>query len=197
MRLLKKFSDKDLIHSLKKGNIKAFDELYFRYVPLLLKFSQNYILDKVESEEAVQEIFIKIWERRMFLDGEQNFKSYIFQSVKHCLLNRIRDKKRMYKMEEMDCKYEREEAQALDKIYYKELEETTNEWIERLPVVQKQVFTLSRKDGLSHKEIAAKLNLSIRTVEHHIYLASKFMKGNMLKFKNALLTISLQIFLWV
>lgn len=195
MRPLIKYSDKELIPLLKKGEIKAFDELYFRHVPQLLKFSRTFISDSTEAEEAVQEIFIKIWERRMNLDEDQNFKSYVFQSVKNFLLNRIRDRKKLYQIEEINPGYELAETHPLDGLCYRELEETVFELVEKLPEVQKQVFTLSRMDGLNHKEIAEKLNLSIRTVEHHVYLASKNLKGHMVKLKKVYLAITFLIFL--
>jgi len=179
MRLLIKYADKDLILLLKQGESKAFDELYYRYVPQLLKFSRIYILDKTESEEAVQEVLIKIWEGRMTLDGERNFKSYLFQSVKNYLFNRIRDKKKIYQLEGIKKEFEQQDSNALDSLCYQEFEKTAFGLIDLLPEVQKKVFTLSRMDGLSHKDISEKLNVSIRTVEHHVYLATKSLKAEM------------------
>lgn len=161
--------------------MKAFDELYHRFVPRLLAFSKKYILDEQEAEEAVQEIFIKIWEKRKSMDENRNFKSYLFQSVKNHLFNLIRDRKKNCQLEDIpEGEFPYEEV-ILQDISYRELENTTYGLIASLPKVQQEVFTLSRLEGLSNHEIALKLNLSKRTVEHHLYLSMKFLRGKLVR----------------
>lgn len=180
MRLLKKNPEKELVLLLRQGDIKAFDELYYRYVPRLMAFAQTYILDKQEAEEAVQEIFIKIWEKRKSLDASKNFKSYLFQSIKNHLLNLIRDKKKSCQLADIPDELFPREDNVLENLSYKELEATAFGLIENLPKMQQEVFTLSRMEGLTNAEIAAKMHISKRTVEHHIYLSVKFLKGELM-----------------
>ena len=159
--------------------MKAFDELYYRYLPKLLGFAYKYLCDEQEAEETVQEIFIKIWEKRRHLDENRNFKSYLFQSVKNHLLNKLRNQKKNCTIEEIPEKYCVSTENVFEKITFKELEDATIELINNLPKTQQKVFVLNKIDGLSHDEIAVKLSLSKRTVEHHIYLATKFLKGEL------------------
>lgn len=179
LRPLIDHSEIDLVCLLRQGDIKAFDELYYRYLPKLLGFAYKYLLDEQEAEETVQEIFIRIWEKRSNLDENRNFKSYLFQSVKNHLLNKLRNQKKNCTIEEIPEKYCISTENIFEKITYKELENTTIELIKSLPKTQQKVFVLSKIDGLSHDEIASRLSLSKRTVEHHIYLATKYLKGEL------------------
>ncbi|WP_246255470.1 RNA polymerase sigma factor [Cyclobacterium plantarum] len=179
MRLLINKSEKELVCSLRQGDMKAFDELYYRYLPKLLGFAYKYLSDDMEAEETVQVIFIKIWEKRKSLNENQNFKSYLFQSVKNQLLNKLRNQKKNCTIEEMPESYFVSSENVFEKLTYKELENTATALINNLPKTQQKVFILSKIEGLTHDEIAAQLCLSKRTVEHHIYLATKFLKGEL------------------
>ncbi|WP_235941032.1 RNA polymerase sigma factor [Cyclobacterium roseum] len=180
MRPLINQSEKELVRSLRQGDMKAFDELYYRYLPKLLGFAYNYLSDELEAEETVQVIFIKIWEVRNTLDENRNFKSYLFQSVKNQLLNKLRDQKKNCTIEDIPEKFCVSTENIFEKITYKELEDTAAELIKHLPKAQQKVFVLNKIDGLSPDEIATRLCLSKRTVEHHIYLATKFLKGELI-----------------
>lgn len=183
LKLLKNYTEHDLVLKLKEGDIKAFEELYSRYANRLLAFTHIYIKDKYESEEVVQEVFIKIWEKRHLLDETQSFKSYLFRSVKNYILNIFRKKIRETGLEEISesntyCSNFTEES-----INLSDLELATQNTIRGLPSVQRNIFTLSRFEQLNNEEISQKLNISKRTVEHHIYLALKTLKKALVPIK--------------
>ncbi|AWW32990.1 RNA polymerase sigma-70 factor [Echinicola strongylocentroti] len=167
--------------ALRQGDLTAFNELYFRYVNHLLSFAQSYLKDFTEAEEIVQETFIKIWENRKQLDSSKNFKSYLFISVRNSILNRIRNRHRNLRLDEVPEEAVLTESKAIYNLVYQELENTAMGLIEDLPEVQQRVFKLSRLEGMSNDQIATKLNLSKRTIEHHIYLATKYLKKQLVK----------------
>lgn len=179
MRPLKHHREKELVLLLRQGDKTAFDELYFRYVPRLMAFANKYLHNNEEAEEAVQEIFIRVWEKRKSLDEEKNFKSYLFQSIKNYFLNLIRDRKSTIQLSEIPEEMHSSSEDILDTISYEELERSALALIASLPKVQREVFTLSRMEGLSNPEIALRLNLSKRTVEHHLYLSVKYLKSKL------------------
>ncbi|GAB3659060.1 RNA polymerase sigma-70 factor [Echinicola sediminis] len=181
MRLLRNHTDPELVALLRQGDLNAFDELYRRYVPRVLGFARTFILDTDEAEEAVQEVFIKVWERRSQLKSELNFKSYLFTAVKNQLYNRLRTATKFVPVEDLSVDPMSGEMEINDRLTYQELERTAQTLLEELPQVQRKVFKLNKLEGLSHKEIAAQLNISVRTVEHHVYLASKHLKVNLLQ----------------
>ncbi|WP_234364045.1 RNA polymerase sigma-70 factor [Lunatibacter salilacus] len=180
MSTLSPNSDQDLLISLRQGDIKAFDELYHRYAKKLMAFALKFFTNKEIAEEAVQEIFIRIWERRRELDENKSFKSYLFQAVKFYMFNYIRDRKKCCCYEEVSEAAFLRENSVEEQIHYEELEATAKLFIEKLPMVQQQVFRLNKFDGLTPQEIAERMNLSKRTIEHHIYLATKTVKSELM-----------------
>ncbi|HSI75995.1 MAG TPA: RNA polymerase sigma-70 factor [Lunatimonas sp.] len=180
MSTLSPNSDQNLLISLRQGDIKAFDELYYRYAKKLMAFALTFFADQTIAEEAVQEIFTRIWERRRELDESKSFKSYLFQAVKFYMFNYIRDRKKCCCFEEVSEAIFRTENPVEAQIYYEELEATAKLVIEKLPQVQQQVFRLNKLDGLTPQEIAERMNLSKRTIEHHIYLATKMVKSELM-----------------
>lgn len=71
-------SDKDLIRKLKKGNIEAFNQIFYTYSSKLYHFAYGYLKSKEDAEEMVQEIFTKIWDKRGDIKEEYQFRSYLF-----------------------------------------------------------------------------------------------------------------------
>jgi RNA polymerase sigma-70 factor, ECF subfamily len=181
--LLKNYLEQDLVIKLRDGDIKAFEELYFRYVNRLLAFTQVYIKDKHQSEEIVQEVFIKIWEKRNLLDESQSFKGYLFKSVKNHILNKFRNKIRETGLEEIQESPAFSRNFTEERINFFDMEHLAQETINCLPAVQRNIFKLSRIEHLNNEDISQKLNISKRTVEHHIYLALKALKKALIPLK--------------
>jgi RNA polymerase sigma-70 factor (ECF subfamily) len=89
---LSKHSDQELLIKLRKGDIPAFDELYFRYAKKLMAFALTFFPNRELAQDGVQDIFVRIWEKRAELDDSKSFKTYLFQSVKFFMYNYARDK---------------------------------------------------------------------------------------------------------
>lgn len=193
MSALTQKNDQSLLISLRQGDIKAFDELYYRYAKKLMAFALTFFADQTIAEEAVQEVFIRIWEKRRELDESKSFKSYLFQAVKFYMFNYLRDRKASCPYEEVSEAIFHQENLVEEKLHYEELEAAAQLLIGRLPQLQQQVFRLNKLEGLSPQEIADRMNLSKRTIEHHIYLATKKVKSKLLQH----ISISAMIFVGV
>ena len=179
LRKLKSYSDQELVIRLKQDDVSAFDELYFRYIPRLEAFLKVYAKDKVQTDEVLQEIFIRIWEKRHMLNETLSFKAFLFQVSKNHVLNIFRKKVRELSLECAPEVNTYGTNTIEDQIDYFELHEKTLAIIDSLPATQKQIFKLSRLDGLRNDEISARLNIAKRTVEHHIYLALRTIKDKL------------------
>lgn len=172
-------TDQELVAFLQAEDFNAFDELYKRYAPKLLGFAGTFFIEKVEAEDVVQEVFLKVWERRTKLKKELSFSSFLFTSVKNRVYNKLRDQKKNISLDEfaVDSLVD-ESTLGLENIY--ELKrKLAFELLEKLPANQRNIFTLSKMEGYSHHEIAQMLNISVRTVDHHVYLAKKHIKNKL------------------
>ncbi|RZJ79650.1 MAG: RNA polymerase sigma-70 factor [Flavobacterium sp.] len=177
--MYKKYTDEELVVLLKQGKDRAFDELYFRYRDLLVRFVYQRMKSIPVSEEIVQEVFTNIWERRKDLNI-QKFSAYIYTSVRYTTLDYIKSNTitDQYIKEVID----RNLSDSLDhnateeSIYHDELQEALDKATALLPKKSKEVFILSRFKQYTNKEIAEELNVSHETVKYHISYALKFMR---------------------
>jgi RNA polymerase sigma-70 factor, ECF subfamily len=169
--------DKILAARLKNSSSEAFGLLYKRYKKIIYYFSLKYLGDPAEAEELVQVVFISIWEHRGYIDENKSFKSYIFKSAVNSIYNQLKRKavRRKYMLKEME-KPEKT-SNPYEQIFFKDMEEKIGEIVMSLPPQQQKIFNFRRFEGLSHEEIAVKLDLSVRTVENQIYRVNKILKS--------------------
>lgn len=176
MRNLSKHTDQELLIKLRKGDVPAFDELYFRYAKKLMAFALTFFPNRELAQDGVQDIFIKIWEKRAELNDSKSFKTYLFQSVKFFMYNYARDKKPSCTLEEAPEHFLLKENKVENDLAYQDLELAVFSLVEKLPKVQQEVFRLNKLEGFTASEIAKRMSLSQRTIEHHIYLSTKTIK---------------------
>ena len=166
-----------VVAGLASGNDSALEELFNYYYPRLYKFSKSFLKMEEGIDDLLQEVFVKIWQNRKNISSTATFNSYIFTITRNLLLNELRSRlnnqKIKDKLQELSVA---EEYSLFSQIEYNDLQEKIDLAIAELPSRQKEIFSLSRKDGLSHKEIAEKLEISTKTVEYHIAQSTSFLK---------------------
>jgi RNA polymerase sigma-70 factor (ECF subfamily) len=161
----------ELISRLKKGDEKAYAHLIETYNHKLCSYANSLINDISLSEDIVQNVFINVWERRNNLRTDSSIKSYLYKSVYNGCINQY---KKNHSVTALEKKY----IEGLDYIvenndddYLEKLIIRVKESIHNLPPKCKEIFLLSKKEGLTNIEISEYLNISKKTIERQITIA--------------------------
>jgi RNA polymerase sigma-70 factor (ECF subfamily) len=137
----------------------------------------GYLKNHADAADAVQECFLKLWERRHSFDEGIIFKAYLYKSVYHAVLKQLR-RQRYWVFEEYGSETLIEEASPSKAVEYQELEQFYQVAMEQLPARRRQIFILNRQQGLSYAIIAKELNISVKCVENQMSQALKFLKAH-------------------
>jgi RNA polymerase sigma-70 factor (ECF subfamily) len=177
LKLFENITDSELARKINAGEKNAYQELFERYAPRIYQFSLSYLKNKSDAEELVQDVFLKIWEKRDMLDESKNIKSFIFKVAVNTIYDFIRHKNIENAFNDFTrANFETNSDNTWHTVIYDEMQENLQKLVAQLPGQQQKIFQLSKEEGLTSEEIAAKLNLSKRTVENHLFRAVSFLK---------------------
>ncbi len=172
--------DKTLILQLQKNEVEAFDALFHKYSEKLFRFSFSLLKNEEDSKEIVQESFLRIWKKREEIDLAKSFKSFLFTISYNLIVDqmRLRLKDKEYRQFLVSF-FESEKYSIKSDLDYNTIVGQVRKAVDELPTKRKQIYTLSREVGLSHKEIAERMGITAKTVENQITLALKHLKNSL------------------
>ncbi len=162
------------LDAFRQGNKEVFNAIYNEFSDMLYHLCMEYLSDETIAEEIVQDTFVKLWDVREGIRDDLSLRNYLYTITKNYCLMQFRKKQTLIKSKkelkyiEMQFNYEAMVAMADDVLQFDELKSRIDEAIEALPDKLKEVFILSRFDGLKYKEIAEQLDVSVKTVEVRI-----------------------------
>ena len=189
-------SDRDLIVRLTKNDELAFKEFYFRYKERLWHYAYYFLKSEEDCDDIIQEVFIRFWEMRTFIDPDLSVSSFLYTMTKNRILNYFRDTDVAQQMKkEFALKLPAKTDTIENDLAFNEYRQILTDAINELPPQRKRIFNMSRIEHKSHKEIAARLNISVSTVQEHISESLRFIKTYFSKHTD--LSLSLLIFLFV
>ncbi|MEZ5199388.1 MAG: RNA polymerase sigma-70 factor [Bacteroidales bacterium] len=194
MSLNENTPDYKLVEKLQKGDIEAFDLIFKKYGDRLFGFALKYLKSKEETEELVQDVFLKIWENKKNIKKESSLKSYLFTIAYHNMCKVFRRKHINERFKEEISTVKKHVFNLEEELEYKATLEQLTQLIAELPEKQKIIFIKSRNEGKSSKEIAKEMNLSPGTVDNQISLALKYLRKS-IKDSNLAILLFFAIFI--
>lgn len=167
-------SVEEYVSALKNGDHAAFDALYRLYIENLYAFIISITRDKFMAEEITQVVFAKVWEKRAEISEHYSFKSWLFTLTFNETISQLRkatSEKTKIRRFHLDSVHSTNETEYM--IEFRNLETLSQTIIDRLPEKRRQIFKMSREQGLSNQDIASELGLSVKTVENQMSSALK------------------------
>jgi RNA polymerase sigma-70 factor (ECF subfamily) len=182
-----------IVQRMIEGDRKAFRYFFEKYYAELCNFVNIYVHDTNLAEEIVQDIFVYFWEKRGSLRLTHSVRSYLFSASKYRSLKEIRDqntRQRILKGIRID---DLDDQASQDEFFFdtEQFRSILNAAVEDLPPKCKEIFLLCKVKNLSHKEIAERLNISVKTVENQITIALKKLREYLAPYKKEIFLLFL------
>lgn len=170
-----------ILDELQKGNERAFDFIFNKYYASLSRFSYSFVKDQDKAESLVQEVLIKLWEKRENLNHINDLLSYLIGMVRNQSIDYLRKKKTIFKVHS-NFRIEESANTTEEQVSKNEFEEKLLQTILKLPERCRIAFELSRFEGYSNKKIAQNMEISVKGVEALIGRSLKLLRVELKEF---------------
>jgi RNA polymerase sigma-70 factor (ECF subfamily) len=175
--------DTELTAAIKASDHTAFKVLYYRYFEALFRFLWRQTSDEELAKDLLQEVFSRVWKNRENLDPQHSLKSYLYRIGHNLVIDHRRQS--AHKPEHLEDNPAHEPAYFVEENF--DLREQIQATIAALPEPVRLVFTMNRFDGIKYAEIAARLNISVKTVEARMSKALAILREKLAPFLVCLL----------
>ncbi len=178
MNNLKKHEIKSLVIELQKGNKKAFKSLFDIFHLRVYHYILSFVKSFQTAEDLTQEIFLKVWTKRIQLNDNKDFSSFLFVMTRNLVYDHLRKSKskrefikKYFEFKEMQLSYSTDDIVQLN-----EYERYLNQIIKKLPKQKQKIYILSRKEGKNNQEIAQILGITTKSVKNSLWETLKIIK---------------------
>jgi len=160
----------------ERDSFKAIVNYFHAGIFNFLVFKVN---DRAIAEDLLQDTFVRLWESRKTLDHNRSIKSYLFTIANNLALNHIRHENIVWRFKENPSLDRALPETPFEKLTLKELETCIQKTIDKMSDKVRMVFLMCKVEGLSYKEIAERLGLSVATVESHMVKALRMIRADL------------------
>lgn len=157
---------------LSAGDHQAFKGIFRAYYARIRAFAYGFLKNTDEADELAQMVFVKLWDKREMLPRIQHFDAYLFTLTKHTIFNFI-EARHLVPVADEDVPDRADEDTPYEELVAHDLQLLIDLTVEHMPPQRRQIFRLSRREGLSNEEIAERMGIQKKTVENHLNLALK------------------------
>ena len=172
------------IFTVGQGVEDLFEQVFKSHFKSLHAYACTIMRDAMPAEEIVQNIFLKLWEKKEEITIKENISVYLYRAVHNESLNYLRHRKvrSAYQSYAMRQHKQTEQEKPAEKVVMKELEKKLEVALQELPEQCRTIFQLSRYEDLKYREIADRLGLSVKTIENQMGKALKLLRLKLVDF---------------
>lgn len=167
----------EIMNRIRQGDMEAYETVFRAYYSSLCLFAVRYLKRMDLAEEIVQDLFLTLWEKRHVFSLESSLKSYLYRAVHNNALKYLQHQKVVEKHASQTINQMQYHAdEPIHNLQSEELAGLVSKAFAAMPAKTKEIFDMSRNEGLKYGEIAERLGISVKTVEAHMGSALKILR---------------------
>ncbi|MBT8191707.1 MAG: RNA polymerase sigma-70 factor [Saprospiraceae bacterium] len=179
------YTDQELVDLFYEDNTRGFELVFKQYYPVLCQTAVRITKEASLAEDIVQEVFFELFRKKDNVKI-QSLIGYLKRSVYNRALNKVKSSRDFVDTDEMNLEIRDESHSSHDQLEYGELENFINDIIDTLPEKCRLVFVLNRFEQLSYKEVAERMDISVKTVENQMSKALRILRAQYSKYEDFL-----------
>jgi len=176
--------DWKIFEAVKRDDKGAYEKIFRGYYRPMTAYAFRFLGNLPDSESIVQDVFLRLWQKRREIVISTSLQNYLFRSVKNQCINHIEHEKIRSGYQAMVIMNETDRSDYSEFFLEFGLMKKIEAAIAALPPKRQEIFRLAREEGLKYREIADRLELSVKTVETQMTLALKQLREALKEFKN-------------
>jgi len=185
--------DRQIFEAIKMDDKVAYEKVFRAYYRSMTAYAFRFLGNLSDSESVVQDVFLRLWQNRRDISINSSLLHYLFKSIKNQCVNLLEHERIKTRYQDMVIQNEAERGDYGEFFPELDLMKRIESAIGALPPKRQEIFRMAREEGLKYREIALRLNLSVKTVETQMTLALKQLREVLKVFKHLVLFLMLGV----